>query len=517
MSDALDQGITVTELNATGEPVGVADISTAAFVGRALRGPLNTPVLVKSFAAFQHRFGGIWGRSSLGPAVQQFFEHGGRELYVVRVANNARGAMICLPSDHGVLVLHATEPGSTENIRAAVDYDGIDGNDHEHFNLTVQRIAPTSGLVVDQEIYRALSCRPDSERHVADVLSQSSLVSVDLPAPPGRPIATSGPGLDADDQYVGHAQRGTDGDELSDYDLVGSSRDDTGLFALNAVEHFDLLYVPPCGRHHDLGPAAVLAAELYCRKRGAMLILDPPAAWTDVGKAIDGVRESGYASSNVVTYFPRMRSKSDPVAEPRAVGGALAGLLCKLDRHHGPWEELDQPGYGFNRDLKPAVPVSAEEGALLVREGVNVIAGAYAGRATFCGSVTLARNSQVDRRFTSLTVQRLCLHLTNTIERATRWAVFKAGGPRIALQVRAQVYAYLESLADRGAFEERHFDVQCSVDRHAYPLDAERGVTMLLAFQPADSDEFVWLTLHQSVQGCRVSSTAFAPVTAECA
>lgn len=517
MSDALDSGITVTEIQATGGPVDVAAVSTAAFVGRALRGPVNTPILITNFAAFQHRFGGIWPRSSLGPAVQQFFEHGGRRLYVVRVVNNARGAMICLPADHGVLVLHAAEPGSTESVRAAVDYDGLDDGDAEHFNLTVQRIAPTSRLVTDQEIYRRLSCRPDAERYLADVLLDSSLVRVSLPTPPGRPMATGGPGLDANPEYVGHAQRGTDGDELSDYDLVGSARRDTGLFALNAVEQFDLLYLPPHGRHQDLGPAAILAAELYCRKRGAMLILDPPAAWSNVEEAIEGVRESGYASPNILTYFPRMRLRSDPAAEPRAVGGAVAGLLCKLDGQRGPWEDLDQPGFGLHRYLKPAVPISAREGAMLVREGLNAIAGDSAGRAAFCGSVTLARNSQVDRKFTSLTVRRLCLSITNTIERATRWAVFKAGGPGVAETVRAQIYAYLTTLADRGAFEDRHFDVQCNADRHADPLDPERGVTILLAFQPAESAEHIWLTLHQTVQGCRVSSTAFAPVTAECA
>ncbi|HUD97668.1 MAG TPA: hypothetical protein VMO24_08995, partial [Woeseiaceae bacterium] len=57
---------------------GVGTESTAAFVGRALRGPLNTPVLLESFAEFRRRFGGTWHRSSLGPAVEQFFEHGGR-------------------------------------------------------------------------------------------------------------------------------------------------------------------------------------------------------------------------------------------------------------------------------------------------------------------------------------------------------------------------------------------------------------------------------------------------------
>ena len=57
--------------------------------------------------------------------MQQFFENGGSNLYVVRVANNARGALLCLPASGSALVLRAMEPGSTERVRAAVDYDGI--------------------------------------------------------------------------------------------------------------------------------------------------------------------------------------------------------------------------------------------------------------------------------------------------------------------------------------------------------------------------------------------------------
>jgi len=118
-------------------PIAVASDTTAAFVGRALRGPLNTPVLIESINAFQRRFGGNWHRSGLGAAVEQFFGHGGTSLYIVRVANNARGAMLALPAAGGVLVLHALEPGSTENIRAAIDFDGIDDSDEEHFNLVL--------------------------------------------------------------------------------------------------------------------------------------------------------------------------------------------------------------------------------------------------------------------------------------------------------------------------------------------------------------------------------------------
>jgi len=72
--------------------------------------------------------------------------------------------MICLPADHGVLILHAIEPGATESIRAAVDYDRIDTDDTHSFNLTIQRVAPDSGLIIDQEIYRRLTCRAEDRR-----------------------------------------------------------------------------------------------------------------------------------------------------------------------------------------------------------------------------------------------------------------------------------------------------------------------------------------------------------------
>lgn len=512
MSDALHRGITVTEIAPMDRSIDAFTETTGAFVGRALRGPLNTPVLIENFAAFRRRFGGIWNRSSLGPAVEQFFEHGGRRLYVVRVANNARGAMICLPAEGGVLSLRALEPGSTENIRAAVDYDGI--VDGEHFNLTVQRIAAESGLVADQEIYLRLACSEMSRSFVGDVLMDSSLVRVSTPIPENRPSRTTRPGVSFESSYIGHAEEGDDGSPLSDYDLVGSARSSTGLFALDRVDHFDLLYLPPPARHRDLGPAAILAAEQYCRKRGALMIMDPPAHWLSAEEALGGLREFGLCSANTLGYFPRMLANDDAGEVARPVGGAIAGSLCKLDRTQGPWQELDQRGFGFDRKLKPAVDMDVDAAHTLVREGVNVIAGRLAGRASLCGSVTLGHGAQIERLFASLTTRRLCLMITNTIERAIRWAVFEPNETRVAHRIDAQIHAYMASLADAGAFADANFVVQCDAGLHTHPVDPHRGVTVLLVFRPAGCDESISLTLHQTVTGCRVATTAFAPVAA---
>ena len=500
-----------------GEPIGVSSETIAAFIGRSLRGPLNTPILIKNFAGFRRRFGSHWHRSSLGPSVKQFFDHGGRQLYIVRVANNARGAMICVPAKGGFLVLRALEPGSTENVRIAVDYDGIDNEDEQHFNLTIQRVAPDTGLVVDQEIYLRLQCHETERAFIGDALLSSSLVRAQLPLPPGRPIASRRYGPEYESAYVGHAQHGTDGTALCDYDLIGSASRGAGLFALNQIEHFDLLYLPPPGRHMDLGPAAVLAAELYCRKRGAMFIMDPPEAWTSAKEAVVGVRRSGISSPNILSYYPRMCSKDDDELTPRATGGAIAGLLCKLDRAEGPWQDLDQHGFGFDRRLIPSTPVEIDDARSLVKEGLNVIAGNTAGRSTLCGSVTLGCGTQMERSFTSLTVRRLCLSITNAIDAATRWAVFEPDVPSVAEKVQSQVHAYMCYLANAGVFVDEAFLVQCNAGLHVHPIDPDRGITILLGFHPVGSDEPVSLTLHQTVSGFRVASTAFAPATAECA
>ena len=509
MSDAVDHGITVTEIAAMDHPIDASPETTAAFVGRALRGPVNTPVLVKSFGDYRRRFGDIWSRSSLGPAVRQFFDHGGLQLYVVRVANNARGSMICLPASGSALVLRAVEPGSTEFIRAAVDYDGIDDED-DLFNLTLQRVNPGTGLVEDQELFRKVSYLEQHERFAGDALLASSLARVEHPYPSHRPEPTIDAGGRIGSTYVSHVQAGTDGTELSDYDLVGSRKHRSGLFALEQVDNFDILYLPPPGKGIDTGPAAILAAELYCRERRAMLVVDPRNQWTSAEEAVRGVRDLGYASPNMLGYFPRMlKRRSDDIARP--AGGAIAGLLCKQDRTYGPWQDLDQHDMGLHRHLLPEVDIDDEDAELLIRAGLNVIANGPAGRSRVSGSVTMGRGSEVHRKFARLPVRRTCLQIISTVSAAARWAVFEPGNKNLARRVRAQVLTYFYCLNELGAFANDRFIVECDAGVSKRNENKARGITILLIFQPAACDERISLTLHLTAAGCRVGSAAFAP------
>src|SRR6185437_3572124 len=359
------------------EPV-IARLPTAvaAFVGRTLKGPVQRPVTVTSFAEFQQVFGGLWQPSTLSYAVEQFFEHGGGRAIIVRVANGARPPTITLPAGTGVLRLAGVNPGSREYLRASIDYDGIADDDTERFNLVVQRVRSSgSELIEDQEIIRRASLRQDSSRYLADLLVQSGLARTIEPLPAQRPDrSTPGPGGSA----VGYAFSNADGDDggpLTDYDIIGSAATATGLFALNAVEGFNFLCIPPLSREVDVRLSALLVAARYCRERHAMLIVDPPASWTTPREALDGMRTWPFRSDNAVMYYPRVQAldRLRGRLETFAPCGAVAGMLARSDETSPLWSTVGSGEMALRPGVQPAVPVGDADRMRLAQVGINTL------------------------------------------------------------------------------------------------------------------------------------------------
>lgn len=63
---------------------GVAT-SITAFVGRALKGPVNEAVTINSFGDFERVFGGLWIDSTMSYAVRDFYLNGGSQAIIVRL------------------------------------------------------------------------------------------------------------------------------------------------------------------------------------------------------------------------------------------------------------------------------------------------------------------------------------------------------------------------------------------------------------------------------------------------
>ncbi len=184
-------GIQFAATSSAEQPIARASAQLTAFVGRTLRGPLHQPIVIRSFADFQQHFGGLWQPSPLSYAVEHFFEQGGRQAVIVRVANGAAPVTLSLKCARETLRLEARAPGTREFLRASIDYDHVESGDEQTFNLVIQRVrSPGSERVEEQETFRGLSVDPQSPRFITSVLLESDLMRVRGSVPMSRPDRT---------------------------------------------------------------------------------------------------------------------------------------------------------------------------------------------------------------------------------------------------------------------------------------------------------------------------------------
>jgi hypothetical protein len=505
----INLGLEVEEERGPDESIARLPTARTAFVGRTLRGPVNRPILIKSFTEFQHVFGGLWQPSLLGYSVEHFFDNGGREALVVRVVNGARSATLTLRAGPQVLRLQAVRPGTREFLRASVDYDNIPPEAAAYFNLTIQRVrAQNTAQVEDQEIFHRLSLLPLSERFLPQVLRTSALVRMVGELPLQRPERTLDPASGLATAYVSSNSDGDDGAPLTDYDLIGSSVERTGVFALQEAE-FNFLCLPPLARDQDVGPSALYVAARYCKHRRALLLVDPPSDWHTADDALAGLRDWNLSSENALMYFPRVlaHDKLRGHFESFAPCGAVAGMLARHDESFPVWVPTDQEEAVLRPGYRPACLVGEDRRAKLALLGINTIQGMRSSGRVGVRPRTLAagRAGNVDWRY--LAARRLALFILNSIERGTRWVALAAPHVAVAESVSAQVSGFLEELQRAGAFGSRRmedaFFVIC--DERVNPLDsAPHEFQFVVGFAALREHEFHCFRIAQSNSGARI-------------
>lgn len=486
-------GIQVAEQRGPDQGIARGPTAVTAFVGRTLRGPVNRPVSVASFSEYQAVFGGLWQPSPLSYAVEQYFESGGRSALIVRVVNSGRAPTLTLNAAAGQkLVLQALESGTREFLRASVDYDGITESEEDRFNLVIQRVrAPQSEYVEDQEIFRRLSIKRDDARFVVDALTDSQLMRVLGEVPSTRPERTlrrDGRGFIG---YVNSNPDGHDGAPLTDYDIIGSAIEGTGLFALKSTgETFNLLCIPPLSRDGDIGPSALFVAAKFCRDNHALLLVDPPKQWRTAEDALRGLRDWELHSENALMYFPRILSydRLRGRFEQFAPCGAVAGMMARNDEQFPVWSAAHSDEALLRQSYSPVCKVSALERSRLAQSGVNTL---RTGQASEDGSAegvvqapcTLAAGNSATADWKYLAARRLALFIASNIERDTRWVVFETNAPPLRKKVTAQIRTFLQELDREGAFmghpSEESWFVVCD-ERFNGPDETRTGTVNIL-------------------------------------
>lgn len=504
MAEPTLYGISVAEHDGPGHAIRRVASNITVFIGRALKGPVSQPITVRSFAEYSQVFGGLWQPSMLSYAVEQYFENGGRVAVIVRVVNGAQPPSLTLPAGHGALQLRAIWPGSREYLRASVDYDGIAATEPDRFNLVLQRVRSAgSEQIEDQEILRRLTVVPGESRFVADALAESRLARVIGAVPAVRPDHTPAQASGAVVGYVFSNPDGHDGSALSDYDVIGSAQDGTGLFALRGIPEFGLLCIPPLTRDHDVGLATWLVATRICRERHALLLIDPPSHWDSAHAALDGLRTWPFRSEDAAMFFPRIAAYDRLRGRFETFGSsaAAAGLISRGDENWPVWSASEADDSALRPGLKLAVTVGDADRQRLAAAGINALSTVRLPPHLAASPRTLAAGNAAASDFRYLSSRRLALCVIASIERGTRWMIFEHNAAPLWARARAQVSAFLEGLYQEGAFvgrtaEESYF-VICDERINSPGVELAGRVNLLFGFAASRPGEFhAYLVTH---------------------
>lgn len=318
-------------------PTGIAGISTAvaAFVGRTKFGPADTPSMVTSMADFQRMFGGLWIKSPMTYAVQDFFNNGGAQALIVRVfgwptendkspswiradtsdpadleksiqgiATIAVNLTMQPPASQSVLILQAASPGAWGNyLKVRFDSQNITPSTLEAlgfkpgelFNMTVTFDPPWGNGATER--FTNVSVRADAGvRRIDRILKNaSSLLAYHWPEPPASPpnVDDMAKVVAEQDKHAENLPAGTGGSDgvyltqPEDYASPETMVAQKGLYALEKADIFQLLCIPRdrWGQDNRINTSRILQ---YCVSKRAFWIMDPKASPSDWDTTILG-------------------------------------------------------------------------------------------------------------------------------------------------------------------------------------------------------------------------------------
>lgn len=484
--------------------VGVAT-SITAFVGRALRGPVNRPVRVQSFAEFERLFGGLWASSGMSYAVQHFFLNGGGDALIVRVVHSgdvtpANNAAAATGATDG-LDLTAANPGEWGNrLRVTIDHNTRDPADTTLFNLIVEEMDGTgpNANAIASEAFRNVSVATTSPRFVQTVLAAESVFVRITAVPNTRPAATSF-----------FLTGGQDGIAPTAAELQGVSANKTGLFALEDADLFNLLCLPPVTPDGNVDPAVYTAALAYCKQRRAMLIVDPPTSWANpTAVESDANNPAGFIAplrdENAILYFPRVRM-ADPLQENRLASfapcGVMAGVIARTDAQRGVWKAPAGQDATLVGVRELAYKMTDGENGRINPLGVNALRAFPVTGNVAWGARTLEGADRLASEWKYIPVRRLALFIEESLFRGTQWVVFEPNDEPLWAQIRLNVGAFMQDLFRQGAFQgsspREAFFVRC--DRTTTTQsDIDRGIVNIhVGFAPLKPAEFVVIRIQQ--------------------
>jgi phage tail sheath protein FI len=514
MPTYLTPGVYVEEIPARSKPIEGAGTSTAAFVGLAPGGPINTPMRISNWTQFAKIYGDpanpdngpFMEGSYLAHALYGYFANGGSMCWVVRVGkgDGASRAQAALPAatDDNVEAYRALAKGNTDSeITVELTEETGPGDKGDKGTEPTYKLVVTSGS--EREEYEGLSLKKGKKNLATAVNAASKLIKIEetgeslpeeLRVPATGKFSLSIPSIPAGD--------------LDASDFEGDVAKRRGMGSLAAIDEVTMVVMPDIMTLGQNGGGDAAMRDLqgkmiaHCENMGdRMAILDAPANMLPQDILEWRMNTAGYDSKFATLYYPWIEVM-DPISKaPLMVppSGHVAGIWARTDAtrgvHKAPANEvvLGANGLGFQ--------VTGDEQGGLNKVGINCIR-AFPGRGI---RVWGARTLSSDPEWRYVNVRRLFNFVSESIMEGTQWAVFEPNDHRLWMQLKISTSNFLTRVWRDGALfgstPDQAFYVKCDSETNPPDVVEAGQVVVEIGIAPVKPAEFVIFRISQFAGG----------------
>lgn len=526
MPEYLSPGVYVEEVSSGIKPIEGVGTSTGAFVGRAVKGPVNSATLITNRSQFSTVFGGPHQDYHLAYAVQHFFAEGGTRCYIVRAFNHSTSnpdddrAQIELNAGAvpALRVLALNEGSWGEKISVEIgdpDFDPDDPtNTDGKFSLKVWLEGESEAV----ETYGQLSMKeftddglPNTFHVEAQINDVSKYIEVDdlstdpsiVDPPDNTPTPTA-------------LSNGSDGLALAASDFIGTESEADGLHAFDVVDDINIVAIPDLvvtGISSADARTATLAGISYCENRGdCFFVADPPRGLSpqdvlNYKRGTGAFSGNAFNSTYAALYYPWIYVSDSLTGKTKLFppSGAVAGSYSSTDVNRGVHKAPAGVENGYlNTAANVERIVTKGEHDTLNPNGINVIRKFPEAGIVIWG----ARTVSTDPEWKYVNIRRLFMFLEESIEEGTQWVVFEPNDQVLWKRIVRNISAFLRIQWLEGKLvgntSDQAFYVKCDEETNPQEsIDLGRVITEI-GVAPSKPAEFVIFRISQFAGGSRV-------------
>jgi uncharacterized protein len=508
MPTYLSPGVYVEEKPAGSAPIEGVGTAVAAFVGLAMKGPLNRATVISNWKQFVDTFGDFTTDGYLAHAVYGYFSNGGGNCFVVRIGT--RGAKDPIaettinalagdgqpPPRYVVRAIEAGPAGGTISVEVA---DASEPGD-DNFKLIVRRANKI------EEQHDNLSGSGKGKQSAASTVKAASQL-IELVEAPNAPAVR--PANGTTNLVAGTPTPA----RLEPSDYVGDVADRTGFGGLETIDEITMVCVPDVMAAYQKGTldlegvkAVQLAMITHCELMAdRVAIIDPPPDMSPQAILNWRQNEAGYDSKYAALYWPWIKiydpaSNSNIFVPP---SGHVAGIWGRNDDtrgvHKAPANEVVRGVVAVASDL------TSREQELLNPVGINCVRS-FPGRGI---RVWGARTLSSEPEWRYINVRRLFNYLEESILSGTQWVVFEPNDPALWARVRRTITAFLTNEWRKGALfgltPDAAFYVKCDSETNPPEVVDVGQLVCEIGVAPVKPAEFVIFRLAQFSGGAALT------------